>query len=218
MRISIRWFRRAWFQIRARDRVIYIDPAYMKVCFTNYPKRVLFTTWPDPIDGLPEELEKADIVLVTHHHADHCKAVTVNRLSRPDTVVVAPKRCVKKLGTNTTVIEAGEEITIDDVTVKAVEAYNNPRANSPKKVPHRKGNGVGYLMTLEGRTIYHAGDTDFIPEMRELGFVDAALLPIGGRTFTMDVQEAVEAAIAIKPKVAIPMHRFEADPEEFIGH
>jgi len=187
----------------------------MKVCFANYPKRNLFTTWPDPIDGLPEELEKADLILVTHHHADHCKAVTVNRLSRPDTVVVAPKRCVEKLGKNIAVIEAGEEITIDDVIVKAVEAYNTPRANSSKKVPHRKGNGVGYLMTLEGKTIYHSGDTDFIPEMRELGSVDVALLPIGGRTFTMDVHEAVEAAIAIKPRVAIPMHRFEADPWEF---
>jgi len=113
------------------------------------------------------------------------------------------------------VIEAGEEITIDDVTLKAVEAYNIPRANSTKKVPHRKGNGVGYLMTLEDKTIYHAGDTDLIPEMGELGSVDVALLPIGGRTFTMDVQEAVEAAIAIKPKVAIPMHIFEADPWVF---
>lgn len=70
------------------------------------------------------------------------------------------------------------------------------------------------MITLEGKTIYHAGDTDFIPEMRELGAVDVALLPIGG-TFTMDIQESVEAAIAIKPKIVIPMHNLEADPQEF---
>jgi len=74
--------------------------------------------------------------------------------------------------------------------------------------------GVGYLIVMEGKTIYNAGDTDFIPEMRELGQVDVALLPIGG-TFTMDIGEAVDAAIVINPKVVIPMHRFEADPQRF---
>jgi L-ascorbate metabolism protein UlaG (beta-lactamase superfamily) len=67
---------------------------------------------------------------------------------------------------------------------------------------------------MEGKTIYHAGDTDFIPEMRELGRVDVALLPIGGK-FTMDIEEAVEAAIAIDPWVVIPIHRFESDLQYF---
>ena len=70
------------------------------------------------------------------------------------------------------------------------------------------------MITLAGKTIYHAGDTDFIPEMRELGIVDAAMLPIGG-TFTMDIGEAVAAAIAINPKVVIPLHRFGSDPQMF---
>jgi len=100
-----------------------------------------------------------------------------------------------------------------DIKIKAVEAYNTEQGNSTKKV-HHKGDCVGYLITSEGKTIYHAGDTDFIPEMRELRDIDVALLPIGG-TFTMDIQEAVEAAIAIKPKVVIPMHNFKADPQEF---
>ncbi len=69
-------------------------------------------------------------------------------------------------------------------------------------------------MTVEGKTIYHAGDTDVIPEMGELGAVDVALLPIGG-TFTMDTQDAVDAAIAINPGIVIPMHYLKADPEEF---
>jgi L-ascorbate metabolism protein UlaG (beta-lactamase superfamily) len=69
------------------------------------------------------------------------------------------------------------------------------------------------LITLNGKTIYHAGDTDFIPEMKGLRYIDVALLPIGG-TFTMDIQEAVEAAIAIKPKVVISMHNFKVDPQE----
>jgi L-ascorbate metabolism protein UlaG (beta-lactamase superfamily) len=124
---------------------------------------------------------------------------------------VAPKQCIKALGKEIKAISPGEEITFGDIKIKAVEAYN---IKFLKKIWHRKGNGVGYVITLEGKTIYHAGDTDFIPEMRKLGVIDIALIPIGG-IFTMDIQEAVEATIAIKPKVVIPMHILKANPREF---
>ena len=214
MPVSIKWFPPSWFQIKNRDKILYIDPAYLKKYYTKYPKKIEFSTWPDPIDGLPEkDLEKGDVILITHHHKDHCKTVTVNRLRHTDTLVIAPKRCIKELGTDLEVIKPGAEITSGAVKIKAVEAYNTEQGNSTKKV-HHKGDCVGYLITLKGKTIYHAGDTDFIPEMKELSDIDVALLPIGG-TFTMDIQEAVEAAIAIKPKVVIPMHNFKADPQEF---
>ena len=212
MPISIKWFPPSWIQISAHNKLIFIDPAYLKTYFKDYPKRIDFSSWPDPIDGLPEELEKADLVLVTHHHKDHCKQVTVDRLRRPDTLVIAPRRCAKELGEDIKTIKPGERLSIDNVVIEAVKAYNTEHGSSTRK-QHREGEGVGYLITIEGKTIYHAGDTDFIPEMRELGRVDAALLPIGG-TFTMDIGEAVEAAIAINPKVVIPMHRFEADPRK----
>lgn len=141
----------------------------MRTYYKSYPKRIEFTRWPDEIDGLPEELEKADLILITHDHKDHCKRVTVDRLARPDTLIVAPKRCVKTLGKGIKVIGQGEEITYGDIKIKVVEAYNFKQTSFPKKIWHRKGNGVGYVLTLEGKTIYHAGDTDFIPEMRELG-------------------------------------------------
>jgi L-ascorbate metabolism protein UlaG (beta-lactamase superfamily) len=80
---------------------------------------------------------------------------------------------------------------------------------------HKKGNGVGYVISVEGKNIYHAGDTDLIPEMGNIKNVDIALLPIGGRGFTMGLSEAVQAAKRIKPKVIIPMHRFETDPEQY---
>jgi len=213
MSISIKWFPPSWFQIKTGNKIMYIDPAYLRTYFTHYPKKIEFSKWPDPIDGLPEELEKADVILLTHHHKDHCKSVTVNRLRHADTLVVAPERCIKELGKDIKVIEPGEEMIFGDIEIKPVDAYNTEQGSSTRKV-HYKGYGVGYLIGIGTNTIYHAGDTDFIPEMREFGGIDMALLPIGG-TYTMDIKEAVEAAIAIRPKVVIPMHRSKADPQEF---
>jgi L-ascorbate metabolism protein UlaG (beta-lactamase superfamily) len=211
--VSIKWFPPSWFQIKTGDKIIYIDPAYLRTYYKNYSKKIEFSKWPDPIDGLPEELKKADVILITHHHKDHCKSVTVNRLRKTDTLVAAPKRCIKELGKDIKVIKPGEEINFRDIKIKAIEAYNTQQGNSTKKI-HLKGDCAGYLITIEGKTIYHAGDTDFIPEMSGLGAVDAALLPIGG-TFTMDIKEAACAAEAIRPKIVIPMHYLKADPQEF---
>ena len=214
MTISVKWFPPSWFQIRTKNKILYIDPAYLKTNFTNYPKKIEFSKWPDPIDGLPEELEKGDIILVTHHHKDHCKCVTVTRLIKPGTLIVAPKRCAKELGTDIFFIGPGEEIEFGGIKIRAVDAYNIKHGNTPR-VMHKKGGGIGYLLNVEGKIIYHAGDTDFIPEMKKLGRVDLALLPIGGRGFTMDMDEVVEAATEINPRFVIPMHRYEADPIEF---
>lgn len=211
MPITIKWFPPSWCQIKSRGRVVYIDPAYLKTHFTHYPKKIDYTRWPDPIDGLPEaDLEKADLILVTHHHKDHCKGVTVRRLTKPGTVVAAPQRCLRELGAGLIVVAEGSELAVDDVAIKAVAAYNMEKRSSRGRA-HKKGVGVGYLLSVDDRTIYHAGDTDLIPEMAHLGPVDVALLPIGGRSFTMNAEKAVQAAAMINPRVVIPMHRFEAD-------
>ncbi len=185
----------------------------MRTYFSKYPKRIEFSKWPDPIDGLPEKLEKGDLILITHAHKDHVKDVTLNRLKRKNTLVFGPKRCLMKVSEDIKEIEPGEEIDFGGIKIKAVDAYNTEKGKSTKKV-HYKGGGVGYLITIEEKTIYHAGDTDLIPEMERLGVVDVALLPIGG-TYTMDISEAVKATKAIQPKVVIPMHRLKADPLVF---
>lgn len=212
--IYIKWFPPSWFQIKFEDHIIYIDPAYLRTNFAHYPKRIEYSKWPDPIDGLPEELEKADMILITHHHKDHCKKVTVNRLRNKKTKILAPKQCSKELGKGITVVKPGMEIEIYSIKIKTTNAYNEKRDGNVKLM-HKKGVGVGYLITIEGKTIYHAGDTDIIPEMRHLGKIDVALLPIGGRDFTMDLADAVLAAKKIKPNVVIPIHRFESDAKEY---
>ena len=127
--------------------------------------------------------------------------------------MVGPGRCMKNLGMDINVVEAGERFDFKGIKIRVVEAYNTEKGNSTRKV-HKKGNGVGYVLSAENKNIYHAGDTDFIPEMKKMGRVDVALLPIGG-TFTMDLSEAVRAAMAIKPAAVIPMHRNKADPQDF---
>lgn len=213
MTITLKWFPPSWIQIKIDKKIIYIDPAYLRTYYTKYPKKFEFSKWPDPIDGLPEKLPKADIILITHDHADHCKKITVDRLRKKNTIVIGPKRCTKKIGDDLRVVEPGEEITLGKIKIRVTNAYNTAEGSSTHKV-HHKGNGVGYLISAGGKTIYHAGDTDFIPEMKRLGHVDMALLPIGG-TYTMDIGDAVKAVKAIKPEVVIPMHHLKTDPQEF---
>jgi len=152
--------------------------------------------------------------LVTHSHFDHCDPDKIESVEKKDTVIIAPKDCASKIGKNIRTLKPGEETSVDKITVKAVEAYNVRRFRSPGNPFHPKGFGVGYLINAEGKTIYHAGDTDLIPEMRQLGCIDVALIPSGG-TYTMDNPEAAEAAVAVNPKVAIPMHRWDTEPEDF---
>ena len=91
MTIAIKWFPPSWTQIKVNHKIIYIDPAYLRTYYTKYPKKIEFSKWPDPIDGLPEKLPKADIILITHDHADHCKKITVDRLKKKNTLVIGPK-------------------------------------------------------------------------------------------------------------------------------
>lgn len=143
--------------------------------------------------------EKADIILITHSHFDHCDEKKIEKLRKEDTIVIAPISCAKNIDVR--VIEPEGQMHIGDITIKAVEAYNIG------KNFHPKGFGVGYILDMDGKKIYHAGDTDKIPEMARLEKekIDIALLPVDG-TYTMTIEEAAEAAKMIKPKMVFPMH------------
>ena len=170
------------------------------------------TVYTDPYI-LPANPEKADIILITHDHFDHCAPEKVKRIQKEETVIVATADCLPKLSGNKMAILPGQEKEIMGATVRAIPAYNSSKSFHP-----RSSNWVGYLFTLDGTTVYIAGDTDFIPEMNGLK-PDIALLPIGG-TYTMNIDEAVQATAAIAPKTVVPMHYgtfdgIHADPNEF---
>ncbi len=183
--IELKWTGQAGFLIEAGSR-IYIDPFKLK-----------------PGIGA----EKADIILITHPHYDHCSIEDLQRIVKDGTIIVCPAECQSKLTRlkekiDMRLIEPGQEQEINRIKVKAVPAYN---INKEFHAKNEYWNG--YILEIDGKRIYHAGDTDFIPEMNDFGDLnmDIALLPVGG-TYTMNAEEAAKAVFMIKPKLAIPMH------------
>ncbi len=186
--VTISWLGHASFKIKGNS-VIFVDPYVLN-----------------------DDSEKADIILVTHEHYDHCDVGNIEKLKKDDTVIVSPPACKGKVKGNLTTVMPGDSVSIKGVEIKAVDSYNI------SKPFHSKNSGVGYVFKVNNLRIYHAGDTDFIPEMKDIE-ADVALLPIGG-TYTMNIKEAAEAAMAIKPRIVIPMHynylkETTANPEEF---
>ena len=174
------WIKHAGFRIQDGDIVIYIDPFEVS-----------------------SSVQDADLILITHEHGDHCDATSVASLLKDNTQIVTETQSAAKLQSltnNITTIEPGDEIAFNGITIQGVRSYNLTTTYHPKS-----NNWLGFVITLQnGRSIYHAGDTDHIPEMAQVA-ADIALLPIGG-TYTMNATEAVEAAKTIHPQVAIPMH------------
>jgi L-ascorbate metabolism protein UlaG (beta-lactamase superfamily) len=154
--------------------------------------------------------EKADLIFVSHDHFDHLDPSAIATIQKADTVIVTNGPCARRLQGkgNIVSIEEGQTVTEKGVEITAVPAYNSF---------HPRSDSIGFLFTLAGKRIYHAGDTNLVPEMAELGPVDVALIPIGG-TYTMDEPEAAEAVKTIRPKTVIPMHYGYAtggDPKKF---
>ncbi len=141
----------------------------------------------------------ADIILVSHSHYDHSSSTAIENVSKADTVIVTCADSAKKLKGNVKVINPGQSIEVKGTTIEAVPAYNIKKPFHP-----RSEGGLGFIVTLGQRRIYFAGDTDLIPEMAMVK-ADVALLPVSG-TYVMTAGEAAEAAKAIKPSLAIPMH------------
>ncbi len=178
---NIHWLGHDSFRIKGDGLVIYIDPWQIE-------------------DG-----PKADLILITHDHRDHCSPADVAKVQKEDSVIVTVAGAAAKLSGQIQVVKPGDELRVKGIPISAVPAYNINKFRSPGVPFHpRESAYVGFAVTVEGQRIYHAGDTDCIPEMGSIN-ADIALLPVSG-TYVMTADEAVEAAAIIKPQIAIPMH------------
>ncbi len=183
--VELEWLGHASFLITYEGKRIFIDPFKIK----------------DKI------IDKADLILITHSHYDHCSSEDISHLLKDKTIIVCPADCNSKLNriqgeVNIRIIEPNSRMRIDGILIETIPAYNINKSFHKKEY-----NWLGYIVKLGQVSIYHSGDTDLIPEMKELRNknIDVALLPVGG-TYTMDAEEASEAVKVINPKIAVPMH------------
>lgn len=173
------------------DRLIWLGHAGVAL---DFPPLVVV----DPYQ-VAKSSRKAGIILVTHSHHDHLDPPSIAVLTGPETVILCAADCLPGLPKGARVMAPGDRIEVGGVTVAAVPAYNTNKRFHPKGSP-----GVGYLITSSDGTVYHAGDTDLIPEMAEIR-CDIALLPVSG-TYVMTAEEAAKAAEILKPRIAVPIH------------
>ncbi len=171
---KIYWLGHSSIKIKG-DKTVYIDPWKLR------------------------DSDTADLILISHSHGDHLSPGDVEKIYKDDTVIITTEDCAAQLSGDVRVITPGDEIQVGEIKVEAVPSYNTNKAFHP-----RQNKWVGFIITMEGSRIYYCGDTDFIPEMREIE-ADIMIVPVGG-TYTMTAEEAAEAVNLIKPGIAIPVH------------
>lgn len=171
-----------------------------------------YTVYVDPYGLDFSGYQKADLILVTHTHADHLATSIIRALSKNETKIIAPNAAKTSLP-QATIVQAGESKEFDGLKISAVEAYNILRKNQQGQPPHPKGSGLGYIISIGSKNIFIAGDTECVPEIKGLKNIDIAFLPIDG-VYTMTPDEASQCYKNIAPKVAIPYHQGAEDPNK----
>lgn len=195
--LEIKWLGHSAIKIISKTSKIYIDPFQIK-----------------------KEYHDADYILITHPHYDHCSLEDLQKIVKDGTKIIMQADCQSKIlrlnnKIDMQIISLGEKKAFDSFEIQAIPAYN-----IGKEFHSKEQEWLGYIIKIQGKRIYHAGDTDLIPEMENLN-VDIALLPVSGK-YTMNAEEAAQAAEKIKTKLAIPMHYAsiignEDDADKFIS-
>jgi len=184
----------ATLMMNYNNNVIHIDPAGMFADYTTLPN--------------------ADIILVTHNHGDHFNAETISIISKDNTKVVLTEKCAVQYPAGI-VLNMGEEKTVNGINVKAVPAYNIEHKRDNGQVFHPKGEGNGYVISFGDTQVYIAGDTENIPEMKDLDGIDIAFIPMN-LPYTMTPEMAADAVRMLNPKILYPYHFGDTNTDELI--
>ncbi len=170
------------------DKIIHVDPVSAQGDYTKLPK--------------------ADVVLVTHEHGDHLDPKALRAVLTEDTRLVLPEKCAQNISGGI-VMNNGDKKTVEGIEIEAVPSHNL----DPARPFHPKGDGNGYVITFADKRIYIAGDTENIPEMKDLERIDVAFLPMN-MPFTMTPEMVADAAKAFRPRILYPYHFGATDTSE----
>lgn len=172
------------------EKVIHVDPVASEADYSIMPK--------------------ADIVLVTHEHGDHFDPKSISAIRQELTDIVLTESCRDKIE-GSLVMDNGDVRTFKGIKVEAVPAYNLKHKRASGEPFHPKGRGNGYILTFGDKRVYIAGDTENIPEMKELANIDIAFLPMN-LPYTMTPEMVADAAKSFKPTLLYPYHYGKTDP------
>lgn len=171
------------FRIEAQGKVIYIDPLVI------------------------EDTKPADYIFITHAHPDHLSLSDIEKIVQEETLVICPKKVINKLsGYKVKAVKPGDVLDFGNIKYEAIAAYNTRAKFLWIKAHPKSAMNVGYILTINGVRLYHAGDTDLIPEMKAIKNITVAMVPIGGDKLTMSPEQAAAAINTIKPQIVVPMH------------
>jgi L-ascorbate metabolism protein UlaG (beta-lactamase superfamily) len=170
----------------------------------------------DPFSRLADysKLPQADLIFLTHEHSDHLDLKALESLRTDKTKIILTENCAQQVKGGI-VMRNGDMKTVDGLNIEAVPAYNLVHMRSEGVAFHPKGIGNGYVITFGEKRIYLAGDTENIPEMKNLKNIDYAFLPMN-LPYTMTPEMVADAARAFKPKVLYPYHYGETDPLKLV--
>jgi len=170
----------------------------------------------DPVSRYADysAMPKADLILVTHHHGDHLDSAAIAQISKRETSYIYSKSCQGKIPAGYP-LNNGDKIEIKGVTILAIPAYNLVHKRDSGEPYHPKGVGNGYVITFGDTKVYIAGDTENVPEMKQLTDIDVAFLPMN-LPYTMTPEMVADATHAFKPKILYPYHYGRTNVNELI--
>jgi len=174
-------------------KTIHVDPVSREADYTKMPK--------------------ADLILITHEHGDHLDPKAIALLRKPGTRLVLTRACSKQV-TGGTVMSNGDVKTIQGLKIEAVPAYNIIHKRPDGTPFHPKGVGNGYVITFGNKRVYIAGDTENIPEMKQLRNIDIAFLPMN---LPYTTEMVADAARAFRPKILYPYHYGQTDTSRLVS-
>jgi L-ascorbate metabolism protein UlaG (beta-lactamase superfamily) len=171
----------------------------------------------DPFSQVADyaRLPKADLILITHEHMDHLDMKALGAVRTEKSMAVLTETCAKQVKGGI-VMKNGDIKTIGGLKIEAVPAYNIVHKRPDGQPFHPKGIGNGYVITFGDKRVYVAGDTENIPEMKELKNIDIAFLPMN-LPYTMTPEMVADAAKVFKPKILYPYHFGETDTSKLVN-